>query len=46
LLKFKNKLRAIPALAEEQSLQFLIKVVNKQQQVPHNLQSAFCVLII
>jgi len=34
--KFKNKLRTIPASAEEQSLIFSVKVVSKQQQVLHN----------
>jgi len=35
--KFKNKLRTISASAEEQSLKFSIKVVNKTvKQVPYN----------
>jgi len=37
-LIFAQNLRTIPASAEEQSLKFAIKVVNKkkQQHVPHN----------
>jgi len=47
--KFNKKLRTIPASAdwaEEQSLKFSIQVVTKQQQVPHNSQSAFCFMLI
>jgi len=36
LLKIKIKLRTISASAEEQSLKFSVKAVNKKQQEPHN----------
>jgi len=34
------------ASAEELSLKFSTTVNKKQQQVPHNLQSAFCFILI
>jgi len=42
-MKFKNKLRTIPALAEEQSLKFSIKVVNKIAASP--AQFVKCILL-
>jgi len=43
LFKIKNKLRAIPASAEEQNLKFSIKVVNKT--AVSAAQSAKCILL-
>jgi len=43
MLKFQNKLGTIPALAEEQSLKFFIKVMNKT--AASAAQFASCILL-
>jgi len=46
LLEFKNKLRTIPASAEDQTLKFSIKLVNKTAASAAQLANAFCFTLI